>query len=430
MTPAAHSPGKVRRSPARQWRLAALAGALALGGALTSPAQAAGPVTAAAPVPTVSIEAGADTSVVEGSTLTRSIAIVDGADNGVPGWNYAIDYGDGSAAVTGSTLAPSIELDHVYADGPATHTVSVSAVDAIGLIDEVAIDSFVVTVLNAPPTPVLTGNATTTEGAVYSLNVGGTDPAGANDPLEYSIDWGDGTITAQVLRPLGTITHVFADDEDGPLNATTRVVRVGLFDGDAFVSTTFPVVVTNVAPTIALTGAASVPAGTPYSLTLGAVADPGKDTVTSRVINWGDGSTETVAGAGTFTHTFAAAGTRTVTVDLVDEDGTFLAAGSLTVTAVPNVPTAPSGLTATALSKSSLQVSWTNTTTDQSSVLVERCRGLGCTSFTRIATLSGTATTFKDTKLSSRTTYSYRVRSRNAAGYSTYSIIASARTLG
>lgn len=412
--------------------LAALVAALALAGGLTGTAHAAigaTLVSAAEPVPMVSIDAGADTEVVEGSALKRSIAIVDGADNGAPGWNFAIDYGDGSAVVTGSTLTPSVELDHVYVDGPATRTVSVSAVDAVGLIDEVAIDSFAVSVLNSPPTPLLTGNPASAEGATYSLNVGGTDPAGASDPLEYSIDWGDGTISAPVLVPVGTIAHVFADDDDGPLDVATRVITVGLFDGDAFVTTTFPVQVTNVVPTIALTGAVSVQVGAPYSLELGEVTDPGRDTVVSRVIHWGDGSAETVASGGLFTHTYATAGARTVTVDLVDEDGTFAAAGSLPVDITAAGPSAPTNLTATPVSKSSLWVRWTNAATPQSSVVVERCKGPGCTSFTRIVTLPGTATRYKDTGLRARTTYRYRLRAKSATASSPYTVIVSARTL-
>ena len=83
--------------------------------------------------------------------------------------------------------------------------------------------------------------------------------------------------------------------------------------------------VNNVAPTIAISGAASVNEGSPYSLTLGAVTDPGTDTVTSYIVHWGDGSTDTYASNGVKTHTYAdGPNTTAITVDLVDEDGTFL----------------------------------------------------------------------------------------------------------
>jgi hypothetical protein len=337
-----------RRPRTRPWRSLVTVGAvLATGAATLIPAQSA---TAALVAP-VSIDGGADASVTEGATLTRSIAIVDGEDNGAVGWSYAIDYGDGSPVVTGATVTPSVELSHLFPDGPATRTVSVSVVDHLGLIDEVAIDSFVVTVANVSPTPVLTGNASLAEGATYFLNVNGADPGGVFDPLSYTPDWGDGSLTAQVFRPIGIASHVFLDDQDGPINATTRTVTTSMIDDDGgFATGTFPVAVTNVAPVIALSGAATVAVGTPYSLTLGAITDPGRDTVTSRVIRWGDGSSEAVTSSGTVTHSYTTGGAKTVTVELTDEDGTFVG-GTLTVTATLVAPTAPANPTAAAITR-------------------------------------------------------------------------------
>jgi hypothetical protein len=66
-----------------------------------------------------------------------------------------------------------------------------------------------------------------------------------------------------------------------------------------------------VAPTIAISGAASVNEGSAYSLTLGAVTDPGTDTVSSYIVHWGDGSSSTYSSNGVKTHTYA--DTRTTT---------------------------------------------------------------------------------------------------------------------
>ncbi len=96
------------------------------------------------------------------------------------------------------------------------------------------------------------------------------------------------------------------------------------------------------APTIAISGAANVNEGSAYSLTLGAVTDPGSDTVTSYVVHWGDGNTDTYATNGVKTHTYAdGPASRAITVDLVDEDGTFLnRANALSVTVDNVAPTA------------------------------------------------------------------------------------------
>src|SRR2546423_3505666 len=89
--------------------------------------------------------------------------------------------------------------------------------------------------------------------------------------------------------------------------------------------------VANVPPTLVLSGSPQVNEGTPYLLSLGPVRDPGTDTVTDYVVNWGDGATETwtapaLASANRqVTHIYAD-GTvnRTISVDLIDEDGTHM----------------------------------------------------------------------------------------------------------
>jgi chitodextrinase len=92
-------------------------------------------------------------------------------------------------------------------------------------------------------------------------------------------------------------------------------------------------------------------------------------------------------------------------------------------------PTAPSGLSATAASSSQINLSWTasNDNVGVAAYHIERCAGVGCTSFAEIGTTS--STTFSNTGLADATTYRYQVRARDAApNYSGYSGIASAAT--
>ncbi|KXK42851.1 PKD domain-containing protein, partial [Nitrosomonas europaea] len=79
-------------------------------------------------------------------------------------------------------------------------------------------------------------------------------------------------------------------------------------------------------------GLPEVDAGVSYTLNLGAITDPGDDTVTSYIVNWGDDSSDIYDVAGEVTHTFAAKGNYTISVDLVDEDGTHADAGNFAVT--------------------------------------------------------------------------------------------------
>ena len=102
---------------------------------------------------------------------------------------------------------------------------------------------------------------------------------------------------------------------------------------------------------------------------------------------------------------------------------TFTIAG----TATP--PPAPGNLSALAVSKTQINLSWTTNSTNQTGVLIERCRGASCTNFSLIATVAGTVTTYSDPGLAGNTVYRYRVIAYNSAGSSPSSNIASAKTL-
>lgn len=92
-------------------------------------------------------------------------------------------------------------------------------------------------------------------------------------------------------------------------------------------------------------------------------------------------------------------------------------------------PTAPAGLTATAVNGTRIDLSWT-AATDNVGVTgyrVERCQGTGCATFAQI--LTPTTTSVSDTTVAVGTSYSYRVLAVDAAGnLSGYSNVASATT--
>jgi chitodextrinase len=102
-------------------------------------------------------------------------------------------------------------------------------------------------------------------------------------------------------------------------------------------------------------------------------------------------------------------------------------AGNLTVVADTTPPTMPGSLTGTVLSGTQLTLSWP-ASTDNVGVTgyeLERCQGVGCTTFVRIAT--PTTTSYVDIGLAPGLSYSYRVRARDATGnFSAYSPITTA----
>jgi predicted phage tail protein len=94
----------------------------------------------------------------------------------------------------------------------------------------------------------------------------------------------------------------------------------------------------------------------------------------------------------------------------------------------PAIPNAPTGLTAAAVSKSQINLSWTDNATNEDGFKIERCKGSTCTNFTQIATVGADVSSYTNTGLARRTTYRYRVRAYNASGNSSYSDVASATT--
>ena len=86
---------------------------------------------------------------------------------------------------------------------------------------------------------------------------------------------------------------------------------------DAATETTFELVVNNVDPSVALSGAPSVDEGSTYTLTLGAITDPGTDAVSQYIVDWDDGNSDIYTTGGDKTHTYADGPTTpTITVDL------------------------------------------------------------------------------------------------------------------
>ena len=247
-------------------------------------------------------------------------------------WAVSVDWGDGSTDTTFNQAAPGSlgTASHTYADGPATRTVTVTVTDADNASDA---ETFSVSVTNVAPTVAISGAASVSEGSLYSLTLGAVTDPGIDTITNYRVHWGDGSFDDYATA--GVKTHTYAD---GP---STRVITVDLTDEDGTftdAANALSVSVTNVAPTIAISGAASVSEGSLYSLTLGAVTDPGIDTITNYRVHWGDGSFDDYATAGVKTHTYAdGPSTRVITVDLTDEDGTFTDAANALSVSVTNV---------------------------------------------------------------------------------------------
>jgi hypothetical protein len=82
-----------------------------------------------------------------------------------------------------------------------------------------------------------------------------------------------------------------------------------------------------------------------------------------------------------------------------------------------STPSAPGNLVASPASATSISLTWTAATESGGTIasyLIERCAGAGCSSFAQVGT--ATTTGFTDSGLTAASSYTYRVRAKDAAG--------------
>ncbi|MFN6103452.1 MAG: PKD domain-containing protein, partial [Planctomycetaceae bacterium] len=255
-------------------------------------------------VPTASVT-GPDTGFRdEAVSFVLGASDVSSVDQASP-FTWRIDWeGDGTVDQTVQGLT-GLSVNHTYTVS-GTYTLRVTAMDKDGGVSPSITHTITIPVRNNPPTAVPGGPYQISEGDSLTLDASGsTDPDG--DPLTYAWDLdGDGdfndaygvqlVLAWSDLQALGIV--------DGP---SSRDVRVRVADGQGHVvdSAVVQLTVVNTSPTIDLSGATAVLEGSVYTLSLGAVTDPGADTVTSYIVHWGDGTSDAYAAPGDVTHTYA-----------------------------------------------------------------------------------------------------------------------------
>jgi len=225
--------------------------------------------------------------------------------------------------------------------------------------------------------------------------------------------------TAQVwqLSAANSINHPSDVNFVGAsFNATLPAQSISLF--------VLPAAVGNQPPVAAIT---ALPASglAPLNVAFnGSGSSDADGSIVSYAWNFGDGTTATGV---TTNHSYATAGSFMARLTVTDN----LGASSSTTTTIQvsaDLPSPPSNLSATAVSRSQINLSWADTSTNEGGFKIERCAGASCSKFAQIATVGTNVTIFSDTGLKRNTSYRYRVRAYNGAGDSAYSNIASAKT--
>jgi hypothetical protein len=236
--------------------------------------------------------------------------------------NYIVHWGDSTSdTFSAAQIAISNIVTHVYNDN-GVYSI------AIDLVDEDATHADAgeheVTINNLAPSSVtIIGPSSSPEGLLVHLTPTVVDPGSADT---FTFEWN----VTKDGNPFATSTDEdfdFTPDDNGTYEVTLTVT-----DDDDASTPAEPLVitVTDVDPSIVLTGSATMNEGAVYTLALGAITDPGTDGPVSLYrILWGDGSPAEVYSAldvqnagGIFTHTFDdGPADRIITVRLGDEDG-------------------------------------------------------------------------------------------------------------
>ena len=231
------------------------------------------------------------------------------------GFTFTWNFGDGA---TGTGASPT----HTYSQ-TGTYAVSVVATDEDG--GRSAAVSRSVTI-----GPAFTAGAgsdvTADEGS--TITFAGTASGGFN-PLSFFWDFGDGAAASGSLAP----SHIYK--EEGSYTATLIVIDArGTHIQSSVVAT-----INAVAPTVSVTGPTSGNVGSPVTFVASATSPSSVDRFTGFTYNWdfGDGTTASTTDMAP-DHTYTSAGTYTVSVKAIDNDGDASAVATSTIAvAIPTI---------------------------------------------------------------------------------------------
>lgn len=270
----------------------------------------------------------------EGTPFNTTVTFSDPAGTSDT-YTLTINWGDGNTSVIPNAVSGQTN-SHAYADsdGIIHYTQSIYVTDSDGASSTTFTRT--VDVNNIAPNFTGTGAdvpATVAEGSPVTVTTHFTDPGGDNDTYTMTIKWGDGnTSVYNNVSFTQSFTHTYAD---GP---ATVQLDFQVNDEGSFANVSSHIVKTltvqNVAPTLTLSGAATVGIGQIYTLNLSS-NDPGQDIISNWTINWGDGSSPQVVSGNpsNVTHIYISAPNNfTISATAMDEDGTYAAGNTAAVT--------------------------------------------------------------------------------------------------
>src|SRR5207253_4228010 len=284
------------------------------------------------PPPVVTVNTPAPNPSSTGATVNLNFTV--SSSTSITG--VTVNWGDGTSL---DTLAGTATSDtHIFTSTgitkSQTFTITVTATNTAGPGSGTTTE----TVNDRPPTVTISGvTSPVNTGQMVNLTFHAGDVDGTISSL--SVNWGDGT-SADVLPGTATSdSHSYTTTASSPSKVFT--VTVTAIDnsgstGQALVSVT----VNDRPPITSVTGVSPNPAlaGQPVSVSF-STSDP-DGTVSSIVVNWGDGSpSDSLAGtAASDTHTYASGGSFIISVTATDNSSS---SSTGTISESVNAPLAP-----------------------------------------------------------------------------------------
>jgi parallel beta-helix repeat protein len=225
---------------------------------------------------------------------------------------YTFDFGDGTPPAAPQSGATAT---HTYI-APGTFVVTVTVEDTAGLTSTATATVQVAAVGDAPPAASLSVTPSSGEIPLDVIADASASTDGDATPIaSYTFDFGDGTSPVGP-QPGAAAAHTYT-------GAGTLTVTVTVKDTAGLSSTATVTVVANAPPVASLT-VAPASGSAPLAVTADASASTDTDTtpIASYAFDFGDGSPAVgPQSSATAAHTYAAAGTFTVTVRVIDTAG-------------------------------------------------------------------------------------------------------------
>src|SRR5207244_2080706 len=241
--------------------------------------------------------------------------------------SFSWSFGDGSSAIGANVV-------HSYS-AAGSYSATLTVTDSIGSTTH----STASVTVQPPPPPVVTVNTPapnpSSTGATVNLNF---TVSSSTSITGVTVNWGDGTSLDVLPGTAASDSHSYttASSPSKVFTVTVTAIDNSGSTGQALVSVT----VNDRPPITSVTGVSPNPAlaGQPVSVSF-STSDP-DGTVSSIIVNWGDGSSsDSLAGtAASDTHTYASGGNFIISVTATDNSGS---SSTGTISESVNAPLAP-----------------------------------------------------------------------------------------